>query len=508
MSDPTNEPMGFRVQNAQLSAKPTMEELSSSIRGGRGAGGVGATAARTLSNTDDPIAALKGQGFKIYDKVLLDDQVKSTFQQRRLALIGSPVEVLPGGNDKASLMAADFLQEQIDGVGFDAACEKMAWGIFYGYSVAEMLWCRDGRYYGIEDIRVRRAERFQFDTDGALRLKRGSGAQAELMPERKFWTFTHGTRHDDNPLGVGEAAWCYWPVFFKRHGMKYWMLALEKYGAPTAVGKYEANATQAEKDKLLDAVVAFTSLSGVTIPKGMEIDLLTAGSRVAGNHDQLVDHMNAAISKIMVGQTMTTEDGASLSQSEVHERVGADITRADGLLQCDSFNTGPARWLTEWNFPGATPPRIRRVTDDPEDLDALAERDTKLWAMGYRPTEDEMRRRHGDAYERRPEASASETPAPQADPGPPGFAEASRFEPVGEYLDGEAHAAATREELDDTVGDLLDAVGAAATLDDIPAVLAEFQGVGETDPMATRLAKLGFAARLRGRLDRLLRGEG
>jgi hypothetical protein len=71
---------------------------------------------------------------------------------------------------------------------------------------------------------------------------------------------------------------------------------------------------------------------------------------------------------------MTTDDGSSRSQAEVHKGVADWVVKSDADLLCESFNRGPVAWLTEWNFPGAQPPRVWRHTEPAENLQARAER--------------------------------------------------------------------------------------------------------------------------------------
>src|SRR5690606_41171473 len=63
--------------------------------------------------------------------------------------------------------------------------------------------------------------------------------------------------------GLGLAHWLYWPVYFKRGGLKLWLTFLDKFGAPTVRGTYPPNATAEEKQRLLAALEAVTSESGV-----------------------------------------------------------------------------------------------------------------------------------------------------------------------------------------------------------------------------------------------------
>jgi hypothetical protein len=138
-----------------------------------------------------------------------------------------------------------------------------------------------------------------------------------------------------------------------------------------------------EKAKLLQATRAIQTDSGIIMPKGMELDLLEAGRSGTADYKALQDYMDATIQKVVLGQTASTQGTpGKLGNDQLQREVRRDIITSDADLVCESFNKGPARWLTEWNFPGAAIPRVYRVTEEPEDLDATASRDKKIstWA--------------------------------------------------------------------------------------------------------------------------------
>ncbi|CAM5385334.1 phage portal protein family protein [Rhodanobacter lindaniclasticus] len=185
---------------------------------------------------------------------------------------------------------------------------------------------------------------------------------------------------------------------------------------PTGVGKYDATATDGEKAKLLQAVRAIQTDSGMIIPKGMEIELLEAARSGAGDYGALQEAMNATIAKVVLGQTASSQGTpGKLGNDQLQGDVRADIIKADADLVCESWNLGPARWLTEANFPGAAIPRVFRVTAEPEDLTARAERDGKVKALGYKPTLAYVTDTYGPGWE---PASDPAKPDPNAPPQP------------------------------------------------------------------------------------------
>lgn len=454
----------------------------------------------------DEILRTKGGGdLRVYDPLLRDDQVHACWQQRRRAVIAREWEVLPGGSGRDDRRAAKFVEEQLKAIRFDDVTLKALSGIFYGHLVAECLWTTDGPRIALDKIKVRRPHRFRFDRDGRLRLVTGLG-KSEPMPARKFWTFKHGTDDDDDPYGLGLGHHLYWPVYFKRHGWRYWALYLEKYASPTALGKHPPGATEADKRTLLQALEAMQTDSAVLVPDGVVADLLQAQRSGSSDYASFREVMDAAIAKIVLSQTMTTDDGSSRAQAEVHADVKLEVVKADADLICESFADQVIDWLTAWNFPGAKRPQVWRAVEEPEDLKLRSERDKNIMALGFRPSEDYIRATYGDGWERSPEpapessqgATAADGPpllqrrgatAPQAQP-PTEFAETTAIDALGsdwEPVTGPMVAPIERE------------VEAATSFADLQERLDRLAAEGlEIDALAERLARTMFLGRAAG----------
>jgi phage gp29-like protein len=383
---------------ADANAKPVFNEIAT-IGGGRDI--TRGFIPWDLLTPQDRVLQARGFDYRLYEFVLGDEQVMSTFQQRRLAVVAREWEVTPGGTGALDVKAADSLREQLQAAKWDNATDKMLSGVFYGYAIAEMLWATDGAEIVIDAIKVRNRRRFKFGVDQRPKLITFERPLGEELPERKFWTFATGADNDDEPYGLGLAYWLYWPVFFKRNDIKLWLIFLDKFGQPTARTSYEPGASAAEINRALAAAAAIATETAIAIPKNMELELIEAARSGTPDYVTLHDKMNAAISKVVLSQTMTTDDGSSLAQGQVHEGVKKEVVASDAALVCDSFNRGPARWLTEWNFPGARTPIVSRKMEDAPDLGALATRDKTIYDMGFSPTEDYIRQTYGEGWIKR-----------------------------------------------------------------------------------------------------------
>jgi phage gp29-like protein len=349
---------------------------------------------------DDGILRTKGGGdFRFYREVLRDDQVKSTFQQLRLAVVAAPWEVEPGAEDAQSVACAEAWKANLKRIHFDRATDEMLYTEFYGFGVGELIWEMRDNLVQLADVKVRDRGRFAFGIDGALYLNR-NGFQYEKMPDRKFWIARAGADNSDELYGLGLAHFLYWPVFFKRNGIKFWLVFLEKFGMPTPVAKLPGSAANdaTQRREALAVLSAIQTDSGVVIPDTMVVELLEAARSGTADYEGMRKAMDAAIAKVVLTQTMTTDDGSSRSQSETHaDRLMARVKAAADLV-CESFNAGPGKWFAELNFPGAVPPRVYRNTEPPEDLVARAERDAKIKTLGFEPTEEYITDTYGEGW--------------------------------------------------------------------------------------------------------------
>jgi phage gp29-like protein len=323
----------------------------------------------------------------IYESVLSEPQVAATLQQRRMAVIQCETIVQPGGTKRIDKLAADFLKEQLQTIGWDRVTNLMLYGVFYGYSVSECIYSNDGQHVALSAIKVRNRRRFRYAPEGALKMLTPENMlQGVDAPAPYFWNFCTGADHDDEPYGLGLAHWLYWPVLFKRNGLKFWLTFIEKFGMPTAVGQYDPSATIGERQQLLAATRAIQTDAGIIMPTGMKLELLEAARPGTGTYDTLHDRMDTTIAKVVLGQTSTSEAKGGQYKSEIQMDVRQDLVKADADLICESFNLGPAKWLTEWNFPGAAIPKVSRDIQEPEDLVARSARDATLTSMGFKPS--------------------------------------------------------------------------------------------------------------------------
>ena len=258
---------------------------------------------------------------------------------------------------------------------------------------------------------MRHARRFRYDKDENLRLIKRGKPQGEIVPDRKFWIVRTGATNDDELYGEGLAYWLYWPVYFKRNAVRFWNIFLKKFGNPTIKATYRRGTPKEDIAKILAMIQSASEDSGFAVPEGVLVELLQATRSGTGDYSAIYDKMDAAIATIILSQTMTTQDGSSMSQAKVHADVKLEIVKADADMNCESFNSGPARWWTDMNY-GAdvAAPKLVRLVDEEADLKLLAETDAILGNQGWVRSDDSFQDAYGDGYEMKPEPAPPVVP--------------------------------------------------------------------------------------------------
>lgn len=352
---------------------------------------------RTLINPDKVLKSESGgKGVELYEDLLRDDKVGSTLQTRKLAVIGREWEVVPAGEKRQDQKVADYVKSVLGAFDFDAARMMLLSGLVMGFKPGEVMWEYSEGDVWVREIIGRASRRFVFDLDRRLRLLTLTNmTEGEELPERKFVVFTN-TSDNGSPYGDGLGRLLYWPVWFKKNAVKFWMVFADKFGSPTAVGKYPPGTPKTEQNALLDAIDAIQQEAAVIIPDTMVVDLLEATRAGSVNtYETLCAFMNNAIAQVMLGQTLTSDigDKGSYAAAKTHDEVRLDYVKADADAICQCLNNSLIKWIVDYNFPGYAGtgpgysgtrpcalryPKVWIRCEEEKDLKPLAERDVIL----------------------------------------------------------------------------------------------------------------------------------
>ena len=124
----------------------------------------------------------------------------------------------------------------------------------------------------------------------------------------------------------------------KKNAFAFWDTFAEIFGMPMRIAR---TTTRDEKErKKIEQMLQDSGLAGYMLAdQGTELEFVEQSKNDAYNvYDKRITQANAELSKLILGQTMTIEDGSSLSQSETHLKVLQNIIEADCDMIRDVIN--------------------------------------------------------------------------------------------------------------------------------------------------------------------------
>lgn len=471
----------------------------------------------TLTTRDEILTRRGGgQGLKLYQDLARDGHTGAVLRKRRAAVVALEWTVEPGGDAPADLLAAELARVALKRIRFDQVCRGLLGNVLTGIGVGEVLWeaaelsvvpegAAPARRTWIvpSAIKVRNPRRFTFGGEAAeLRLLTWDApVEGIALPERKFILSRFWAEENEDPFGRGLGHDLFWPVYFKRNGIALWNALLERFGQPFVYAEYPPGTPPEERTKLLNALGDIARGAGLVVPQGSLVKLLEAaggGAATGQAQAKLVEVMNAEISKIVLGETQTTEQGpnGARASAEVHDDVRSELRDADAAMLSEDLQPFLG-WLTEINIPTAAPPMVWRKPSEQPDLAAEASLDETLTRVGYEPTEERVNEVFGPGYRRLNSRPAPGAPAPGATSN---FAAAPLAPPAPHRV--QALAARELEPLQQQMLAAVQAVFTGATsFEDLDARLLALAGTMPVGPLAEGLGQMMALAALAGHTD-------
>jgi phage gp29-like protein len=349
---------------------------------------------RTLPDPD-PVLRKMGRGITALQELLADSHLESVWSVRCSAASGAPWFCSAGGEGAKEKEAARVFAEQLGSLDIPRIIEEMMDAVAYGYSPLEVIWVPDNGRWGVGDIVGKPPQWFEFDQENRLVFRAGVTG-TEPLPENRFLIARRRPSYA-NPYGVKVFSKCCWPATFKKNGFRWWTVFVEKYGGAFMYGKYPGNAGEQYKAELLAALEKMIADAVAIAPEESEItiDSLANKGSVSTVHREYIEASNKEISKAVLGQTLTTDIGSagSCAAAQAHNLVRQDLAASDRRRVSTCFNRLAAVW-TFYNYgAGVFPPAFEFVKDEDLQKDR-AERDAKLYAIGWRPKKTYIEREY------------------------------------------------------------------------------------------------------------------
>lgn len=328
-----------------------------------------------------------------YADYLLDAHIASCVQSRKAGVLSMEWEIETGDTMTEQ---GEFVQEIFDKLDLHRIMNEMLDAVVFGYKPMEIFWDVDSSNRIIVSNLIGKPQWwFRYIGNSFRFITYNNAINGEVLNPYKFLFLQHNATYT-NPYGEAVIARCHFPLQFKKAGMELWGQFTEKYGMPFLHGTVENG-----KDEELDSVSALLyqlqqdgSLATNDRVKVNPIDTNNGDS--PDNYQKFIHFCNAEISKAILSQTLTTEQGdtGSYGMSQTHLQVRKDVVQSDSRLVESAFNT-LIKFIIDLNYADTVDyPRFVLYGDVESDIQ-LATRDQMIFSTGFcKPTKEYLMRHH------------------------------------------------------------------------------------------------------------------
>jgi|1_EtaG_2_1085319.scaffolds.fasta_scaffold00504_21 SPP1 gp7 family putative phage head morphogenesis protein len=289
----------------------------------------------------------KRGNFDIYDKMRKDDQIRSILMVKKGSVLNSGWNIVIDDQVPIHEEIRDdilkWLEDDIE-ISFDQSMREMLTNLDYGFSITEPVWKIDDGNVKLKYLKTRAPHSFRIFTDEKGNVDKieqdGETGVIKINPS-KVILFPHQMEFG-NWYGKSDLESAYRSWWSKDLIIKFWNIYLEKYGSPTAIGKYGVSATQEDKDQLLKVLKTIQTSTSIIIPEDALVELLEENKSGASGDgfESAIDKYNMMISRSMgipdllgIGGSETDGGSFALGKNQfemffmIIEDIRKDLTR-------------------------------------------------------------------------------------------------------------------------------------------------------------------------------------
>lgn len=396
--------------------------------------------------------------------------IGAALDTRRAAVAATPWKLVPGNEssraERIAVEAEEMLRATHPGnelLTYQQMVQlELGSALLPGFAAPEIVWSRGGtEILGFNSVP---AKHFTFVGSRTPRLVTTDHPSGLELEPGKFVLHWHRAK-GGSPVRGGLIRACAWMRCFESLNMKDALRFAERYGMPFLVARVDENSWKNERTVLRRVVRNFGPDGGAVLSRNTELDLLQAANNDGEIYFRLLEYLDRAAEKLILGQTGTSGEGGWSNNGAQH-LVRMDIRDSDCSQIGETVYARILRPWTSWNHgPDAPPPRMEYDVEEAKDAQAEATVVKTLNEAGWELEAEQVEQNTGYRVTRRqtPPAQPAKPLALEAETGAPDRAEEiagkalprarkasvamledvqARLDALAEIEDGQAFAAA------------------------------------------------------------------
>lgn len=322
----------------------------------------------------------RGKLYDAYaDAIDFDPHLKALIEKRIIATTGRKLEYVSDATGDVYEPA----EELIDNPEFSKFIEELVMTRFYGLGLFEMGVTEQG-WFKYWSIPIKHIDPFE----KVVRRMQFTPSEGDKSFENDKNAVFVG-----NPDSLGLMLQLALYALYKRAAIGDWAQYSQLAGTNFRQVVFRGKIDPGRRSQILNEIN--TAGSGSLAYDGQEFDLKSE-NQTSSSQNQLFENyvkfLNDEMSKLVLGQTMTTEDGSSRSQAEVHERQQETILENDAKDVLNILNYEMSEmWGRLYRLPSGRWRYAENVTA--KQVEEL-ERDKMLKDLGVVFTDQELRAKY------------------------------------------------------------------------------------------------------------------
>lgn len=246
---------------------------------------------------------------RIYQEIDRDAHLKSLITQRTNAVLSTPFYLFRSGSDEPDMDQTD----KFNADWFTQFMELALDSVFYGHSLIQFGEIMNDRFRSVELV----PREYVIPEKHAVRKRMGDEPSIFYdQPPFDRWSIGVG---DPRDLGVLNNAVPL--LIYKKDVLAAWSEYADLFGAPIRIGRTDVM-NEVKKANMDEMLTNMGSMAWGTFDQDDQLELVESNNRDAFNvFREMVNTANAELSKLIVGQTGTTDEKSFVGSAEVHERV-------------------------------------------------------------------------------------------------------------------------------------------------------------------------------------------
>lgn len=263
--------------------------------------------------------------YRCYKDTMIDAHVTSVISTRKNALLSSDFIVVDKTGkeveEKTKLLHSkwfyDFIELSLD-------------SIFYGHSLIQFDNLINDQFIGVDLVpRQYVKPELNLITPNTSEMK----GKSYLEDPYKDWLIGVGSKRDLGLLMKITPL-----VLWKKQALTSWAEYVSTYGIPSRLGKTDVRDTKTRN--LMVSMLRDMGSSGfAVVDKEDEVTIMNP-SNASGQDmfDKLIERCNSEISKLVLGQTGTTDEKSFVGSAKVHEKIMHQYNESDERLLMNVLN--------------------------------------------------------------------------------------------------------------------------------------------------------------------------